>query len=352
MLEFTPTGITNLIRRRSGVYYWQAKIGGRSCRGSLRTSDRETARRKLPVVLERAKEKHAVTLAGALPESFGAALAEWLKRQERRPEIKERTKRDYRDRAGAIQRTFPCAVPLVRLGPPELRAWWAAVGKRFAPSTANAMLRVVREVFRMLQSDGMRLGDPSAGLKRIPVPAPHHDLPSPADFERLVRSVRGQRKRASDEAADMIEALAFSGLRIAEMRALQWEDVRRDQIVVRGGPDGTKNREARRVPIVPDLRRVLDRRRYDGAAGAVFNMKTPTAALRAACRREGLPHLRVHDLRHLFATTCIEAGVPFATVASWLGHKDGGALAARVYGHVRADHSMKEAQRVRFGSGT
>jgi len=33
-----------------------------------------------------------------------------------------------------------------------------------------------------------------------------------------------------------------------------------------------------------------------------------------------------HDLRHLFATTCIEAGVDIPTVSRWLGHQDGGAL--------------------------
>ena len=55
-----------------------------------------------------------------------------------------------------------------------------------------------------------------------------------------------------------------------------------------------------------------------------------------------------HDLRHLFATRCIEAGVDIPTVSRWLGHKDGGALAMRVYGHLRDSHSTAMAQKVRF----
>jgi integrase len=39
-----------------------------------------------------------------------------------------------------------------------------------------------------------------------------------------------------------------------------------------------------------------------------------------------------HELRHLFATRCIESGVDIPTVSRWLGHKDGGALAMKVYG--------------------
>jgi hypothetical protein len=50
----------------------------------------------------------------------------------------------------------------------------------------------------------------------------------------------------------------------------------------------------------------------------------------------------------LFATRCIESGVDIPTVSRWLGHKDGGALAMKVYGHLRDSHSVNMAQRVIF----
>jgi len=34
----------------------------------------------------------------------------------------------------------------------------------------------------------------------------------------------------------------------------------------------------------------------------------------------------------LFAISCIESGVDIPTVSRWPGHKDGGALATKVYG--------------------
>jgi integrase len=55
-----------------------------------------------------------------------------------------------------------------------------------------------------------------------------------------------------------------------------------------------------------------------------------------------------HDLRHLFATRCIESGVDVPTVARWLGHRDGGALAMRTYGHLREEHSRAAAAKVTF----
>jgi integrase len=60
------------------------------------------------------------------------------------------------------------------------------------------------------------------------------------------------------------------------------------------------------------------------------------------------PQFTHHDFRHFFATTCIESGVDIPTVSRWLGHKDGGALAMRVYGHLRQEHSFAAIKKVHF----
>jgi integrase len=62
----------------------------------------------------------------------------------------------------------------------------------------------------------------------------------------------------------------------------------------------------------------------------------------------GIARIIHHDLRYLFATRCIESGVDVPTVSRWLGHKDGGALAMRVYGHLRDAHSTEMAKLVSF----
>ena len=61
-----------------------------------------------------------------------------------------------------------------------------------------------------------------------------------------------------------------------------------------------------------------------------------------------IPRITHHDLRHLFATVCIEAGTDIPTVSRWLGHKDGGALAMKTYGHLRDEHSQASAAKIRF----
>jgi integrase len=56
-----------------------------------------------------------------------------------------------------------------------------------------------------------------------------------------------------------------------------------------------------------------------------------------------------HDLRHYFCSVCVMAGIDFMTIAAWLGHKDGGILVGKVYGHLLDEHRSKAARLVHFG---
>src|SRR5215469_12216093 len=52
-----------------------------------------------------------------------------------------------------------------------------------------------------------------------------------------------------------------------------------------------------------------------------------------------LPHARLHDLRHLHATTLLLADVPVHVVAARLGHADP-SVTLRVYSHVLREHAQ------------
>jgi integrase len=108
----------------------------------------------------------------------------------------------------------------------------------------------------------------------------------------------------------------------------------------------------RRVPLIPDARALFERMRSDRASESldtkVFRVNECQKALDHACKKVGIDRITHHDLRHLFATRCIESGVDVPTVSRWLGHKDGGALAMKTYGHLRDEHSIAQAQKVSF----
>jgi hypothetical protein len=80
----------------------------------------------------------------------------------------------------------------------------------------------------------------------------------------------------------------------------------------------------------------------------IILIKSARKCLQTACKKLELPQFTHHDFRHFFATTCIESGVDIPTVSRWLGHKDGGALAMKRYGHLRQEHSFAMIKRVNF----
>ena len=136
---------------------------------------------------------------------------------------------------------------------------------------------------------------------------------------------------------------------------MRWRDLdfAAGEIVVRGDPEtGTKNWTVRWVPMIPDARalfqRMLETSAGEPLTAKVFRVNEAQKAIDGATRKLGLARITHHDLRHLFAAAAIESGVDIPTVSRWLGHKDGGALAMKTYGHLRREHSLAQAQRVTF----
>jgi integrase len=127
----------------------------------------------------------------------------------------------------------------------------------------------------------------------------------------------------------------------------------RNTIRILGDPEhGTKNGEWRDIPMVPEMRRLLLRLKDENPSlepqDPVMAVRECQKAMDRAAKKIGMVRITHHDLRHLFAMRCIESGVDIPTVSRWLGHKDGGALAMRVYGHLRDEHSAAMAEKVYF----
>ena len=109
----------------------------------------------------------------------------------------------------------------------------------------------------------------------------------------------------------------------------------------------TKNRTRRQVPIVPELKRLLaflkTRDQNPDRLGFVLNVREAQKALDRACRKLGIKKLSHHSFRYLFASSAIERGLDIPTVSRWLGHRDGGSLAKKTYGHLRIACSLESA---------
>jgi integrase len=67
--------------------------------------------------------------------------------------------------------------------------------------------------------------------------------------------------------------------------------------------------------------------------------------LHAALERVGLAKIRIHDLRHVYASHWLMAGGTLFDLQKNLGHHSV-AFTAAVYGHLSADHRVRESDRL------
>jgi integrase len=182
---------------------------------------------------------------------------------------------------------------------------------------------------------------------RFKIPA----LPSCQNFEKLLALVK------HDSVADLIRFLAYGGFRKSEAANITWADIdlAKVAILVRGDAQtGTKNGEVRFVPMIPEMKALLERLQAERPdrqpTDPVMKAKECQISIDSACAKLGIPRFTHHGLRHVFMTQCIESDVDIPTASRWLGHKDGGALAMKRYGHLRGAHSAGMAMRVRFSN--
>jgi integrase len=215
----------------------------------------------------------------------------------------------------------------------------------------------LRAIFEIAREHGAAYLNPAGSINRAKMRQKRLELPTMTQFHAIVKSVSEAGARQSKDCADMVRLLAYSGLRLNEAVALRWRhlDVANKRLTV----PGTKTESSYRdVPLFPALADLLSEIRARRAAAGVeesveesiLGVNGCQGALRSACKAIGVKAITHHDLRHLFATTCIESGIDIPTVSRWLGHRDGGALAMRVYGHLRQEHSQAQAKRVNFGT--
>jgi integrase len=187
---------------------------------------------------------------------------------------------------------------------------------------------------------------PAANLPWVRPDVPIRLTPSWEDFLRIVEAVRSNRLTDhSGDSADLLEFMGKAGIGMAEAAGLlgQHVDLEKKTIVLMR----RKTRSAFTIPVFPQVEHLLQRLHEQGRlvhGQPVFRIRDPKKALAAACKRLGSPAYSTRALRRCFITRAVELGVDFKTISAWQGHRDGGALIARVYSHLRSEHSDRMAR--------
>jgi integrase len=289
--------------------------------------------------------------------TFGQAAKIHLQNLGDNPRLKPRTRDYWQQLLVALTKGWEGLneTEVRKITQSDYKPWAGRYATKASPTNYNNTIALLRQVLTCAVDAGVIYANSAAALKRVPIRNRGIALPSTETFNALIVEMRNGHGRDSRNCGDFAPGLAFTGCRLSEANALRWRDIdfAAGEIVVRDDREtGTKNWELRRVPLIPDARdlfqRMLLERAGESLDAKLFRVSECQKSLDRARKKVGAERITHHDLRHLFATHCIESGVDIPTVSRWLGHKDGGVLAMKTYGHLRREPSIAQAQRVTF----
>jgi len=329
------------------------RIRGKLFLHTMKTDVMSVARLRLGDFI---KEKQEEMGDDSAPRSgkmtVGDALEIFRLRLDGQQDIKDGAKVYRRKCIEALVRSWTGlkAKPVGEVSKDDCLAWARRFANDYSPSVYNNTVGTLRMILDIAVEKGARANSPARFITKKRIVQRELVLPSPDQFEALVSEVKHAGAWCSQECADLVRFLAFGGFRKTEAASILWSDCDFDngQIRVRI----TKNGKPRSVPMISDMKALLHRLRVERPEAEptdfVMRVRECQKAMDRAAKVVGMPRITHHDLRHLFATRCIESGVDIPTVSRWLGHKDGGALAMKLYGHLRDQHSVEMAQKVTF----
>jgi integrase len=193
------------------------------------------------------------------------------------------------------------------------------------PYRANRVLAVASKMFALAIRWKMRADNPCKGVERNDEVARKRYL-SGDELARLTAALDASPNR---QAANAVRLLLLSGARCGETFAATW-----DQFDLQAGKWTkparlTKQRADHTIPLSPPACELLRRIRsgQDEAERFVFpsprgpghivHFKRQWAAI---CAKAGIENLRIHDLRHSYASMAISAGWSLPVVGALLGH--------------------------------
>ncbi len=358
-LLWQNTPHANLVRYvPSETYFARIRVGGKLIRRSLKTKVLSVAKLRL-ADLEKA-ERQANESASALEGGkmiFADALKIYLDRLAGDASLKPRTKAYYKECVSKLFQTWPeiNSMDVRRVTKSLCLNWSAELGRNASPTVYNHTVGMLRRILDIAIESGSLYDNPARFIKRLREYPKPLKLPSHLDFQRLVQAIEDGKVCSCYLAADLVRFLAFGGFRRSEAKHVTWADCDfvKKEITVRGDPvTGTKNSQVRRIPMISEMVELLNRlkgeRPDENPAQPVMKIQECQISIDRAAKLTGIVRITHHDLRHLFATRCIESGVDVPTLSRWMGHKDGGALAMRIYGHLRDAHSSAMASKVSF----
>lgn len=247
---------------------------------------------------------------------------------------------------------------LYKLGRDEVQCFIAGLSRNgLSSGTIRNIFNVLHSVMKKAQEFGFLTVNACEGVF----------LPREEKKEIRLLTIKEQKRleqaAREDKNGFAILLASYTGLRVGEICGLTWEDVDLEQGVLRVSRTiqriqchkgqrktfvmvgSTKSvRSTRTFPLPPAILKLFQLHRETHTGEYVFEHRGHPLEPRvlqyrfqALLKKAGLPHIRFHALRHIFATRCMELSFDVKTLSEILGHSSA-KMTLDLYGHSQMRH--------------
>lgn len=227
----------------------------------------------------------------------------------------------------------------------DVTAYHSVEKNRTSSVTANHHLTLIKRMLNLAVKWGFLEHSPAAAVEKFKEPPQRERYLTKEELPRFLKAL----DELTDRSAAAALALAlYTGCRRNEIMSLRW-----DQVHLGEGRlylPVTKNNRSRSVLLNPRALKVLEELEARGKRGEYLFPARPGTKLpyrrdmrktfANVCKAAGITGLRIHDLRHSFATLAIQGGASLYDVQKLLGHQD--IAMTQRYAHM-VDESQRRA---------
>ena len=286
-------------------------------------------------------------------------LIQWLENYIR-PSVKVRTYERYKliieqhikDKTGSIELNDLSPLVLQSFITWLLQSGNKRTGKGLSANSVNAVISVIQSSLKTAHLWGLTKDYTADKLKRPKLKEKPVECFTLVEQKQIEKSILNGKK---DKLYGIILCL-YSGLRIGELIALQWNDIDLTKGILtiskscHDGKDGLiidepKTATSRRIiplpkqllPILRSVKKRSDSPFVVSASGKPVSVRSYQRSFELLLKKLKIPHKSFHSLRHTFATRAIECGMDVKTLSEILGHKNPTVTLNR-YAHSLMEH--------------
>lgn len=285
-----------------------------------------------------------------------------------RPSVKVRTYERYkliiehhiRDKIGGMELNELSPFALQSFITELLQSGNKRTGKGLSANSVNAVISVIQSSLKAAHMLGLTKEYTADKLKRPKLKEKPVECFSMQEQKQIEQAILNGKK---DKLYGILLCL-YSGLRIGELIALQWDDIDLNKgiLTVSKSCHDSKNglvvdepktvNSRRLIPLPKQLLPILKAKKKNSRSSYFVSTKGNAVSVRSYQRsfelllkKLKITHKGFHSLRHTFATRALECGMDVKTLSEILGHKNPTITLTR-YAHSLMEHKQDMMNRL------